>query len=79
LFSHPCDFTPVCATEIAGFIKREHEFKRRGVKLIGLSATDVETYHRWIEKDIHRITSPNTINFPLIGDEKGKVATKYDM
>jgi alkyl hydroperoxide reductase subunit AhpC len=79
LFSHPCDYTPVCTTEIAGFIQKGHEFKKRGVKLVGLSASDVKTHTKWIEDHIHSITSPLKINFPIIGDEKGKVACMYDM
>jgi len=77
LFSHPEDFTPVCTTELGAFAKLEPEFTKRGVKLIGLSANDIEHHHEWV-KDINEISKTN-LRFPVIGDKQRKVAYAYDM
>jgi len=77
LFSHPEDFTPVCTTELGAFAKLEPEFKKRGVKLIGLSANTIESHGDWI-KDIDEI-SGCSLKFPIIGDKSRKVAYAYDM
>ena len=77
LFSHPEDFTPVCTTELGAFAKLEPEFTKRGVKLIGLSANDIEHHHEWV-KDINEISQTN-LRFPVIGDKQRRVAYAYDM
>jgi len=77
LFSHPEDYTPVCTTELGAFATLEPEFKKRGVKLIGLSANTIESHGGWI-KDINEISGCN-LTFPIIGDKDRKVALAYDM
>ncbi|KAJ5222419.1 Peroxiredoxin PRX1 [Penicillium citrinum] len=77
LFSHPDDFTPICTTELGAFAKLEPEFTARGVKLIGLSANNVDSHHRWI-KDIDEVTG-SKLTFPIISDPERKVAYLYDM
>ncbi|KAJ5225288.1 Peroxiredoxin PRX1 [Penicillium chermesinum] len=77
LFSHPDDFTPICTTELGAFAKLEPEFTQRGVQLIGLSANNVDSHHRWI-KDIDEVTGSN-LKFPIISDPERKVAYLYDM
>jgi len=77
LFSHPEDYTPVCTTELGAFAKLEPEFKKRGVKLIGLSANTIESHGGWI-KDIDEINGCS-LKFPIIGDKERKVALLYDM
>jgi len=77
LFSHPEDFTPVCTTELGAFAKLEPEFKKRGVKLIGLSANTLDSHEKWIA-DIDEVTNSN-LTFPIIADKSRKVAYLYDM
>lgn len=77
LFSHPADFTPVCTTELGAFAKMRDEFDRRGVKMIGLSANDLNSHGRWIA-DINEL-SQTDLQFPIIADADRQVAFKYDM
>ena len=47
LFSHPKDFTPVCATELGYVAQLSGEFAKRGCKVIGLSVDRVEDHLKW--------------------------------
>lgn len=77
LFSHPKDFTPVCTTELGYAAKKNEEFAKRGVKIIGLSVGSVESHKKWIP-DINE-TQKVHLNFPIIGDEDHRVAELYGM
>ncbi|KAK8845590.1 hypothetical protein IAR55_006306 [Kwoniella newhampshirensis] len=79
LFSHPDDYTPVCTTELSAVALSYADFQSRGVKLIGLSANNIDSHEGWI-KDINKL-APNApeLEFPIIGDEDRKVATLYGM
>lgn len=77
LFSHPADYTPVCTTELGAFAKLEPEFTKRGAKLIGLSANNLDSHAGWI-KDINEVSGSN-LSFPIIADHERKVAYAYDM
>jgi thioredoxin-dependent peroxiredoxin len=77
LFSHPKDFTPVCTTELGYMAKLEPEFKKRNVKVIGLSVDPVDDHQRWA-KDIEE-TQGKAPNYPIIGDADLNVAKMYDM
>ena len=77
LFSHPKDFTPVCATELGYVAKLHDEFTRRGCKVIGLSVDKVDDHKRWAQ-DIEEIAGTK-VNFPIIADERLEVAKMYDM
>ncbi len=77
LFSHPKDFTPVCTTELGYMAKIEPEFRKRNVKIIGLSVDPVDKHSEWA-KDI-RETQGYDVNYPMIGDGDLAVAKLYDM
>jgi alkyl hydroperoxide reductase subunit AhpC len=77
LFSHPKDFTPVCTTELGALAKLEPEFKKRNVKVIGLSVDPVGDHDRW-RNDIREVTGGD-VQYPMIGDSDLKVAKLYDM
>jgi alkyl hydroperoxide reductase subunit AhpC len=77
LFSHPKDFTPVCTTELGYMAKLDPDFKKRNVKVIGLSVDPVDRHAEWA-KDIHE-TQGHKPNFPMIGDRELKVSKLYGM
>ncbi|WVF65946.1 hypothetical protein IAT40_000684 [Kwoniella sp. CBS 6097] len=79
LFSHPDDYTPVCTTELSAVSLSSADFASRGVKLIGLSANNVDSHKGWI-KDINDLV-PNApaLDFPIIADEDRTVAELYGM
>ncbi len=77
LFSHPKDYTPVCTTELGTMAGLEGEFKKRNVKIIGISVDPVESHGKW-QDDIKTATG-HAVKYPLIGDKDLKVAKLYDM
>lgn len=77
LFSHPKDFTPVCATELGYVAQLSGEFAKRGCKVIGLSVDRVDDHLKWAT-DIEDLAGTK-LNFPLIADEDLSIAKLYDM
>ena len=77
LFSHPKDFTPVCATELGSVAELKPEFDRRGVKLIGLSVDPLDRHHAFAD-DIEE-TQGHRPNYPLIADADYAVSKLYGM
>ena len=77
LFSHPKDFTPVCATELAYVAKLSGEFAKRNCKVIGLSVDSVDDHKRWAS-DIEELAG-TALTYPLIADDHLDVAKMYDM
>ncbi len=77
LFSHPKDFTPVCATELSYVARLQGEFERRSCKVIGLSVDKVDDHFRWAN-DIEELAGTK-LNFPIIADDNLNVAKLYDM
>ena len=77
LFSHPKDFTPVCTTELGYMAKIEPEFKKRGVKIIGLSVDPVDRHASWAA-DIKE-TQGFAPNYPMIGDPDLKISKAWGM
>ena len=77
LFSHPKDFTPVCTTELGYMAKLEPEFKRRNVKIIGLSVDPVDNHAKWAV-DIEE-TQGAKPTYPMIGDPDLRISKLYGM
>lgn len=83
LFSHPADFTPVCTTEIATFAALYNEFKALNTELIGLSVDSNSSHLAWLKEIEEKIRfndyQGQKIQFPLIADTKGDIASLYGM
>lgn len=77
LFSHPKDFTPVCTTELGYMAKIAPEFKKRNVKIIGLSVDLLDRHSSWAA-DIKE-TQGFAPNFPIIADPDLKIAKAWGM
>lgn len=77
LFSHPADFTPVCTTEFMEFARKNDEFERRNVQLIGVSVDSVYSHIAWI-RNIEE-TGKVTVKFPVVADLDQKVAQAFGM
>ncbi|XP_014366326.2 peroxiredoxin-6 [Papilio machaon] len=81
LFSHPSDFTPVCTTELARVVTLVPEFKKRNVKVIGLSCDTIESHNDWC-KDIQCYAGCNEnepFPYPIIDDKARNLAVKLGM
>jgi alkyl hydroperoxide reductase subunit AhpC len=77
IFSHPKDFTPVCTTELGYLAKLQPEFKKRNVKIIGLSVDSLEDHNQWL-KDVAEVGGAS-VNYPIIADTDLHVAKLYNM
>lgn len=77
LFSHPGDFTPVCTTEFIEFSKMSHKFKSINTQLLGLSIDSTPSHLAWLYAI--KMSSDITVPFPIIADQMGEIAEKYEM
>src|SRR4029453_10272338 len=77
LFSHPADFTPVCTTEFIEFARRQEEFDRLNVQLIGVSIDSIYSQIAWV-RNIEQNFGVK-IRFPVIADLDAKVAQTFGM
>lgn len=77
LFSHPADFTPVCTTEFFAFQKKYEEFRKLNCELIGLSIDQVFSHIKWIQWINENLKTE--ISFPVIADDRGKIAESLGM
>jgi alkyl hydroperoxide reductase subunit AhpC len=70
LFSHPGDFTPVCTTELGEVARRHEDFKKRNVKVIGLSANSLDDHKKWIAdiNDYGGKVGPTDVQYPIVSE-----------
>jgi hypothetical protein len=62
------DPSQVCTTELGEVARRAPDFAARGVKVIGLSANDLNSHEAWI-KDINKVgdeIGPTNVQFPIV-------------
>jgi peroxiredoxin (alkyl hydroperoxide reductase subunit C) len=77
LFSHPSDFTPVCTTEFIEFARRNEDFEKLNVQLIGVSIDSIYSHIAWV-RDIEEHAKVK-INFPVVADLDQKVSQAYGL
>ena len=76
-FSHPADYTPVCATELGAVAKLRPEFDARNARPIALSVDPIESHRGWV-KDIEA-TQGVKLDYPILADADQKVSKLYDL
>lgn len=64
----PPDFTPVCTTELGEVARRSEDFAKRNVKVIGISASNLDDHKKWIKdiNDFGREVGPTDVQFPIV-------------
>lgn len=77
LFSHPADFTPVCATELMAFAKIGADLKKRKTELLGLSVDSVTSHIAWVKSIEDKMGV--RIPFPVIADLDKTISARYGM
>jgi peroxiredoxin Q/BCP len=69
LYFYPKDDTPGCTIEACSFRDANHELKRRGVVLLGISADNEKSHKKFANKF--------QLPFPLLADVGANVAKEY--
>jgi peroxiredoxin Q/BCP len=69
LYFYPKDETPGCTTEACGFRDSIDELKTHNVEVVGVSFDSGESHLRFISK--------HNLNFQLLADTDGKIASAY--
>lgn len=77
LFSHPADFTPVCASELVAFAAVAPTLRQLGCELLGLSVDSIFSHIAWVRSLKERFDT--VIDFPLVADAAGEMARAYGM
>lgn len=70
LYFYPKDDTPGCTTEACGFRDSLEKLKSSNVNVAGVSVDSPESHQKFIKK--------YGLNFTLLSDEGGKVASLYN-
>ena len=77
IFSHPKDFTPVCTTEFGAVAQLDQEWRKRGVKVLGVSVDGVEDHVKW-KSDI-KLAGNAEPDFPIAADKGLEISKAFDM
>lgn len=78
LFFYPLDFTFVCPSEIIAFDKKVEEFKKRGVKLVGVSIDSHFSHLAYKNMPIEN-GGIGQVKYPLVADITRQIAKDYDV
>ncbi len=69
LYFYPSDDTPGCTAQACSLNSWQHEFKKRGIEVVGVSYNSVESHKNFKQK--HRLT------FTLLSDPQAKIAKLF--
>jgi len=69
LYFYPKDNTPGCTKEACGLRDRMGDLEKDNVQVLGVSFDNAESHKKFISKF--------NLNFPLLVDTDGKIATEY--
>jgi thioredoxin-dependent peroxiredoxin len=69
LYFYPKDDTAGCTAEACGLRDKMLDFKRRDIKVVGVSFDDAASHQRFVFK--------YNLNFPLLADTSGDIAEAY--
>lgn len=69
LYFYPKDETPGCTKEACGFRDQMEDLKKDGVEVVGVSMDSAESHQKFI--------AHHQLNFTLLADPEGKLATLY--
>lgn len=76
VFFWPMDFTFVCPSEIIAFDHRVEEFKKRGVKVIGVSIDSEFVHNAWRNTPEEK-GGIGLVKFPIVADVKHTITQAY--
>ncbi|QIQ41784.1 MAG: peroxiredoxin C [Buchnera aphidicola (Microlophium carnosum)] len=76
LFFWPMDFTFVCPSEIIEFNILYSEFKKRNVKVVGISIDSVFVHQAW-QNTLPKNGGIGKINFPMVSDITHSIQKSY--
>lgn len=76
LFFWPMDFTFVCPSELIAFNERYEEFKKRDVKLIGISIDSQFVHRQWRNTPIDQ-GGIGKMSYPMVSDIKREIQRAY--
>ncbi len=69
VYFYPRDDTPGCTIEACGFRDYIEQFKKRGVKVFGVSTDSVESHRKFADKF--------ELNFPLLSDKNKTICKAF--
>jgi len=82
IFSHPADFTPVCASEIMELASMQDEFDKLNTSILVVSTDGLNSHIEWLsslETLTYKDVKIPKIKFPLIADEGLNISKQYGM
>ena len=69
LYFYPKDDTPGCTKEACGFRDASHDYKKKGIVVLGISKDSVTSHKKFTEK--------YRLNFSILSDESKEVIKSY--